>query len=69
MLGLAKTLVVPAKNPYSRDLGHATQSDEDGEELKISRLISLLFIIFFLYCFCAVIFLEFLDFVDLQADD
>jgi hypothetical protein len=33
-----KTLLVPAKNPYSRDPGHVTQSDEDDEGLKIFLL-------------------------------
>jgi hypothetical protein len=46
-LGQAKTLLVPAKNPYRRDFGHVAQSDEEGESLKISLLASLLCIIFF----------------------
>jgi hypothetical protein len=67
LLGQVKTLLVSAKNLYSRDLGRVAQSDEGGEGLKISLLTS--FHYFFSYYFCAVICLACLDFVDLRADD
>jgi hypothetical protein len=61
--GQANTLLVPAKNPYNRDLGHVTPSNEGAEGLKMISLLTSLLL------FCAVIYLARLDFVDLQADD